>query len=313
MRSGFSGRVVAFVLAVAAGVIFSGISHAQTGLVRITENVYSYVDAKDDSASNSYGANAGIVVGGDGILVVDTLVSSKAARKFIEDIREVSGKEVRYVVNTHCHLDHAYGNSEFLKLGASVAAHENCRAYMVETAQSVMENLGMYGLTEEDMEGTEPACPPLTFADRVRIDLGGVQAELIYIGHSHTAGSVLVYLPGEKVLFAGDALFTGYHPFMGEGDMEGWVRALEFIEALDVEKIIPGHGPISGKKDVEEMKTYLLAFDKKARELAAGSDDIDHIVAEITNSVPPRALGHGLIRANIQMKYLKGKAREEAQ
>ena len=135
--------------------------------------------------------------------------------------------------------------------------------------------------------------------------MGDQRIELIYTGHSHTDGSILVYLPDKKVLFAGDILFTGYHPFIGDGSIEEWSKALDHIMTMDVEKIIPGHGPISSKKDIEDMRNYLVAFDKKAKELAAGSDNAEHIASEIKKFLPPRPEGAGLILWNIQMKYLK--------
>jgi len=155
------------------------------------------------------------------------------------------------------------------------------------------------------MKGTRIAYPALAFTDRMEIDLGDQKVELIYIRPSHTDGSILVYLPDKKILFAGDILFTNYHPFLGEGNIEEWVKVLDYIMTMDVEKIIPGHGPVSSKKDIEEMKNYLIAFDKKAKELAAKSNDAEYIAAEIKKSLPQRPEGAGLILWNIQMKYMK--------
>ena len=89
------------------------------GLEKIADNVYSYVDIKNGTPQKSFGANAGIIIGEDGIVVIDTLVSSKEAMRFIKDIRAVSDKPIKYVINTHYHLDHTFGNSEFVKLGAT--------------------------------------------------------------------------------------------------------------------------------------------------------------------------------------------------
>lgn len=308
MKTRIMGKAVIFIVAMAASsVLLCGLSFAGEGLLRITENVYSYVGAKDGSASSSFGANAGIVMGEDSIMVVDALVSAKAAGKLIEDIKAVSDKPIKYVVNTHAHLDHAFGNAEFAKLGAVVVSHGKCRASMERAAEDTLRNAASYGLTAEDMAGTEIAYPSLTFESRMAIDMVGRKAELIYVAPSHTAGSVLVYLPEEKTLFAGDALFTDFHPFMGEGDIAGWLKTLEYIESLDVERIIPGHGPVSGKEDVAAMKDYLAAFDKKAEELAEKSDDLEYIVAEVKKAVPQKAQGDWLIKANIQMKYMKKK------
>ena len=114
----------------------------------------------------------------------------------------------------------------------------------------------------------------------------------------------MVYIPREKVLFSGDLLFTNYHPSLGEADIAGWVKALDYLMTMDVDKIIPGHGPVSTKKDVAALKSYLLVFDRKAKELTAQSKDPNFIVAEMKKSLPPRAQLDSLIARNIQMKYL---------
>jgi glyoxylase-like metal-dependent hydrolase (beta-lactamase superfamily II) len=132
-------------------------------LTRIAENVYAYVGTKNSSKNNSFGANAGIIIGKDGIVVVDTMISARKAKRFIRDIRTISRKPIRYVVNTHYHFDHAFGNSEFAKLGAVVIAQENAKKAMEKSARETLKNIGEYGLTPKDMKGTSPAYPVLTY------------------------------------------------------------------------------------------------------------------------------------------------------
>ncbi len=295
--------VLAFALA--SSLMFSQKASAQQGLIKIIDNVYSYVDVKNSGPSNSFGANAGIIIGRDGIVVIDTLVSAKEAKRFIKDIRAISKKPIKYVVNTHYHLDHTFGNSGFAKLGAVIISHTNDNKNLKTNGETALKNAKDYGLTEQDMKGTKIAYPALTFNDRMEIDMGDQKIEMIFIGHSHTDGSILAYLPEKKILFAGDILFTNYHPFIADGNIEEWVKALDYIMTMDVEKIIPGHGPISNKKDIEDMKNYLIAFDMKAKELAAKSNDVEYIVAEIKKLLPPSPEGDNLIPWNIQMKYLK--------
>ncbi|MBI5056663.1 MAG: MBL fold metallo-hydrolase [Nitrospirae bacterium] len=278
---------------------------AQGGLTKIAGNVYSYADVKQGSPANSFGANSGIVIGEKGILVIDTLISAKEAQSFIRDIRAVSDKPMKYVVNTHSHLDHTFGNSEFEKFGAVIISHENCKLNMEKQGEAALKNAKVYGLTDKDMEGTMIAYPALTFSDRMEIDLGNQKVELIFHGASHTNDSIMVCLPDKKIVFAGDILFTGYHPFMADGDIDGWVKVLDHISSMGDVTIIPGHGPVSGKKDIEDMKNYLISFDKKAKELAANSGDAAQIASEIKKSLPSRPEGESMIPANIQMKYLK--------
>ncbi len=297
--------VVAFILLIAA---VGGNAFAGQGLTKIADDVYSYVDVKNAAPGNSFAANAGIVIGSDGILVVDTLISAKEAQRFMADIRKVSPKPVKFVVDTHYHLDHAFGNGKFVKAGAIVISHDADRKNLEEKGEYELKHANEFGLTKEDMRGTAIALPSLTFSDRMTVYLGSEKVELIYFGPSHTKGSVLVYLPERKILFTGDILFTDFHPYMGEGDLQGWIRNLDYILSLDVKTIIPGHGPISGKKDVERMKEYLVAFDRKARELATGSNDPDYIAAELKKALPVRSQGDFLIPSNVREKYLQGKA-----
>jgi cyclase len=289
----------------------SGNAFAQQGLTKIADNVYSYVDVKNAGPGNSFAANAGIIIGSNGILVVDTLISAKEARRFLADIRKVSSKPIRFVVDTHYHLDHAFGNAEFATAGGIIIAHSADRQNLEQKGESTLKSANEFGLSEEDIRGTEIALPELTFTDRMSVYLGSEKVELIYLCPSHTKGSVMVYLPKSKVLFTGDILFTDFHPYLGEGDLEGWIRNLDYILSLDVKTIIPGHGPISGKKDVEQMKEYLVAFDKKARELAAGSNDADYITAELKKALPARSQGEFLIPSNVREKYLPAKATKQ--
>ncbi|WP_298431611.1 MBL fold metallo-hydrolase [Geobacter sp.] len=278
---------------------------ALADLTKVADSVYSYVGVKDATPANSFAANAGIVVGRDGILVVDTLISAKEAKRFLADIRKVSDKPIRYVVNTHTHLDHAFGNGVFAREGAVIISHAADRALLERVGEATLKNIGNYGLKPEDMAGTEIVYPALTFTDRVTIDLGGETVELIRVAPSHTEGSVIVYLPAKKLLFAGDILFTDFHPYLADGDIAGWTRTLDALMAMDVERIIPGHGPLSTKKDLREMKEYLLLFDAKARELTVGSQDADAVVAELKKVLPKRSLAEWMIPFNLKSRYLQ--------
>lgn len=300
-------RLMVFVILVY--VLFSFLSFGHEafakGLTKIADNVYSYVDIKGATPQNSFGANAGIVIGKDGIVVIDTLTSAKEAQRFINDIRAISDKPVKYVINTHYHLDHTFGNSEFVKLGGIIIAQTSDNENLQKSGEATLKNISAYGLTEKDMEGTKISYPQISFSNKLEIDLGDQRVELIYPGPSHTAGSILIYLPDKKILFAGDVLFTNYHPFIVEGDIKSWGKVLDYILKMDVATIIPGHGPVSNKKDIYDMKNYLIVFDKNAKKLSAKSKDVEYIFSEIKKALPHRAELESLIKTNIQMKYLK--------
>ena len=276
----------------------------RAGLVKIADGVYAYVDEKNPSPATGFGANAGIVIGTDGVAVVDTLASAKEAQRFIKDIRAVTDKPFKYVINTHHHLDHSLGNSEFVKQGAVVIAQERSRADAQKDADTIIRRALNYGFTPEMMEGTTVVLPTIMFSDRMTIDLGGRTVELVYPGPSHTAGSIAAFVPDQKVLFTGDILFTNVHPNMRDADVNGWIKALDAVAALNAEKIVPGHGPLSSKKDLEDMKQYLLLFDRKAKELAAGSNDANAIAAELVKALPHRDHFEMFIAGNVKALYL---------
>ncbi len=124
-KSSFANHYSIALVAVLCILLSAGSAKAGQGLKKIAENVYAYADTKNASPRNGFGANAGIIIGRDGILVVDSLISAKKADEFLKDIRAVSDKPVKYVVDTHSHLDHCFGNAAFGKSGAVIVAHRN--------------------------------------------------------------------------------------------------------------------------------------------------------------------------------------------
>jgi cyclase len=287
--------------------LFVGVSCAADGLLKISDHVYAYAGTINPSPANSFGANAGIVIGDKGILVVDTLGSAKEARKFIEDIKRISNKPIRYVVDTHSHFDHTLGNSEFAAIHAVIFAQTGCPFNMNKALPMVIKNAKDYGFTDEEAKAIKITYPDVTTPEMMRIDLGNISVDILFLAPSHSDDSVMVFIPRDRVLFSGDVLFTDYYPYMGDGDIIGWVKTLDFIASVPVDKIIPGHGPISAKKNVVEMKDYILAFDQKAKELCSKSNDIEAISAELKKSLPARSQADFLIKGSIQAKYLQAR------
>jgi len=144
------------------------------------------------------------------------------------------------------------------------------------------------------------------------VDLGGLTVKLIHSGiKSHSAGSIIVYVPEQDVLFTGDILFTDFHPYLGEGDLPGWEKNLDLISAMNVEYIIPGHGPLSTNKDIEDMKSYLAIFDEKAKELSAQEKDVEKLASEMLKVVPKRSNGDFIIQMNLKSRYLINNGTEQ--
>jgi glyoxylase-like metal-dependent hydrolase (beta-lactamase superfamily II) len=297
MRRGFAAAVLALVL-------FAAASAQAQGLKKIAENVYAYEGAKNATPQNSYAANVGVVVTKEGVIVIDALISAKEGKRLLRDIRTITDKPVRYVVLTHAHLDHALGACVLTDAGALLVSHELERAYLERKGQGMLDKAAEFGLSKEDMAGTRIALPSITFTERLTLRLGGETVELIHQLPSHSTGSTLVLLPRQKVLFTGDVLFTDFHPFLGEGDIPAWAKTLDAIQAMDLNVIVPGHGPLSTQKDVAAMKDYILLFDAKARELAAQGLAPKDMAAQLKALLPSRALAENMILYSLVIKYL---------
>lgn len=279
----------------------------EPGLTKLSEHVYAAAGFKNPTIRRSFGVNSGVIVGDDAVLVIDTRISAKKAQELIADIKQVTDKPIKYVVNTHYHLDHTWGNCEFVKLGAVVIGHENARLTASKTEEDI-KNATNFGLTEQDMEGTVPSIPTIMFKDSLLVDLGCVTARLTYMGHTHTNDGIVVLIEPDGVLFTGDILFTGYHPSMGDSDLNGWLKALEELKTTEAKIIVPGHGRVSTVNDINDLPVYLTEFDKMARQLCAGKNrnDAPAIARELLKKLPEQGRTEltAAVGSNLRAKYL---------
>lgn len=280
------------------------LARAADGLAKITDGVYGYVDDGPGTPGNLYAANVGVIVGDDSVLVVDTLTSADEARLLIADIRKLTDKPIRFVVNTHYHLDHAFGNSAFADIGAMIVSHAACHDMLADHGAQVMDSPTAWLLPSDFWSRTRLVIPSVTFRRELNLNLGNLPVKLVHTGHpSHSPGCLMVLLPTRRTIFAGDILFTDVHPFLGEADLPGWAKNLDWLAAQDVDIIVPGHGPLSGKQDVADLKAYLAFFDSTAKRLCEILDDPEAITAEMLRRLPRKDWGEPLVGMNIRMKY----------
>jgi glyoxylase-like metal-dependent hydrolase (beta-lactamase superfamily II) len=224
-------------------------------------------------------SNAGLIVDGDRSLLVDTLFDVPLTRDMLNAMKAAEPKaaaSINTLVNTHHNGDHCYGNE--CCEGAEIIAHKLAKEAMTHEGPELLvgflkaaPNLGDVGtfLTKcfgaFDFAGVTQTLPTTTFETELTRQVGDKTVHITHVGPAHTPGDALVHVPADKVVFTGDILFIEGHPIMWEGPISNWINASNRILAMDVETVVPGHGPITDKKGVTAVRDYLIYTEQEAR------------------------------------------------
>ncbi|GHE13591.1 MBL fold metallo-hydrolase [Streptomyces alanosinicus] len=211
----------------------------------VTDNVHAFTQPDWGWGLN----NCGVVSTDEGVLLVDTCFTERRTTRLREEIARVGGAPVRYVVNTHHHGDHTFGNYQFPD--AAVIGHPYCRDKIISEGLAVVP---YFGTVEWGDIRISP--PTVLCADRLTLELGGLTAEIIPVAPAHTLGDVVVWLPERRVLFVGDIIFNGCTPVITDGSLSGMRSALRTLRALRPEVVVPGHGPLAGPEVFDAAEDY---------------------------------------------------------
>jgi cyclase len=244
------------------------------GLQEVGDGLYAYLQP-----DGSWGwSNAGLIVDGESTLLVDTLYDLALTEQMLRAMRDAvpAAARIDTLVNTHANGDHCYGNQ--LLAGARILASERTAAEMTELPPAAMvalieqaPNMGEVGaffldcFGAFDFRGIDLLLPQETFSGELSMQVGDRELQLIEVGPAHTRGDTLVHAPAERVLFSGDILFSGAHPIAWAGPVSNWIAACERILAMDVDVVVPGHGPLAGPGEVRELKGYFEYLYDEAR------------------------------------------------
>ena len=215
-------------------------------------------------------SNAGLIVDRDQTLLVDTLFDLKLTGEMLGQMRASvpAAKSIDRLVNTHANGDHTFGNQ--LVAGAEIIASRACAEEMKErpaeelaAMQRNWRQLGEAGAFLHEVMGSKfkwddvkNTPPTRVFEDELRLKVGDKDVLLKNVGPAHTRGDVLVHVPQDRTVFTGDILFVEGHPVLWAGPVDNWVAACDRILAWDVETVVPGHGAVTGKAAVRNLKAY---------------------------------------------------------
>ena len=251
-----------------AALAFGGAASAQTPaptlpfvLKQVGPGVYAAIDGPEHKA----GSNAGFVIGDDGVLVVDAFINSDAARALVREIHRLTRKPIRYIVNTHYHLDHTGGDQALREAGAIIIAHKNVRGW-VRT-----NNINLFGdrITPE-LKARIAAVPlPDLVTDEDLIVWLGARKVVVQTVLGHTGGDLTIYVPDANVLFTGDMLWRKVPPNLIDGSVKEWLAtdaAFERLPDAGQTTYVPGHGDVADVKDVRDFRSYLLDLKKLVAE-----------------------------------------------
>lgn len=205
--------------------------------------------------------NSGVVVGEDSVLVVDAQATPAMARDVIAKIRTVTDKPVRHVVLSHYHAVRVLGASGYE--GAEIIASDVTRELIVERGQQDMDSeIGRFPRLFRGKESIPGLTwPHVTFHRKMTLWMGRREVQIIHVGRSHTAGDTVVWLPKEKVMFAGDTVEFGATPYCGDAHFGDWPGTLAAVRALGPEVLVPGRGrSLMNRAEVEEGIEGTIAF-----------------------------------------------------
>jgi len=222
-------------------------------LVPVREGIFAAIAAPGDRDSVG---NAGFIVGKEGVVVIDSFATSAGAEELLSEIRRLTSAPVRWVVNTHYHLDHVGGDAVFARAGAVILGHENLRAW-IRT-----ENLKWRAeiKPEEKAMLAGLALPDLTYRDGVTLWPGDGRVEVRF-RPGHTGGDSIVVVPQADVVFAGDLFWNATVPNTIDADTKAWAEALDgFLRDFPSAAFVPGHGEVGHALNVRFFRDYIAGL-----------------------------------------------------
>ena len=288
---------------------------ARFDIVKVADGVHAAVAAP----AYKVNSNTAIIESEDGLVVVDTHSKPSAARAIIEQLRGMTEKPVRYVINTHFHWDHWHGNEVYPATypDAEIVTNQITREAMLmkglkRIQDHVRQGPGEIAKLKADLQAAspsqrtkleadlrlaeaylaevkalKPALPTIAFEQTMKLYRRDREIHLLHLGRAHTAGDVFIYLPKEKVVITGDAMI-GWTPFMGDGYPDEWAATLDRLAQLDFTHIIMGHGNVTGREWLGTFRSYVHDMVEAVRQEAATGATLDEVKQRVTAKLAPR-------------------------
>jgi cyclase len=276
---------VAIVLLSVSFLYAQGKPQLQIGTDRLADNLYMLRDSRGKG-------NTVVLTGADGVLMVDTK-GGKSIHKLLAKIAELSDKPIRFAIITHWHFDHVGGNETVAKTGATIIAHANVRKHM-----GIEHHMKIFNAKVPP--APETARPLLTYTKEVALHLNGEDISVFHMAPGHTDGDSVIYFQNANVIHMGDLYFEGLYPFIGiysGGSINGMVKVISQILPMidDNTKVVPGHGPLSNKAQLQEYLSMLTAIRDNVSRLMKEGKTMEEVVAAKPTQAFDEKWGNGFL------------------
>ena len=241
-------------------------------LNKISDNLFEILDGK--------GARGGLFIGDNGVMVIDAKQDEISVKQTLEGIAKITGKPIKYLIDTHSDGDHVTGN-QFFPTSVTIISHENCRKEFFHAKRDG-------SLSDWNKPELLPFIPSVTFNNQMDIYLGSQKVELLYFGIGHTTGDLVVYFRDQKVAFIGDQVFTGrpqlIHTYKGGNSFEHVKTLTKMLEVLDAEKFFSGHSEMLNRAGIQQHIDEMKELQNKIKSLIAKNKSLDEIKSEFDQS-----------------------------
>jgi cyclase len=275
-RNLFSGVAMMIGLAVFATTATAQMHFPPLKVMHLTGGVYW--------TSGGAGANTGFIVGTDGVIVIDAKMTADSAKEMLADIAKVTSKPVTTVILTHSDADHVNGLAGFPK-GLTIIAHENCKKEMEESENG----------PNPQMAAPRDYLPTQTVTKNENVTIDGVHLRLLHFAPAHTSGDLIVYLPDQKIVFAGDILTLQFpYPLIHlakHGSSEGWITSMKGMLALKAGTFVPGHGELPTRAALEKRLADAEKRRAEIKTLVAQGKTLEQVKTALGESTAPVAQG----------------------
>ena len=248
----------------------------------IAEHVYVIPDQRINVVPN-----IGIIVGRDGVLVVDTGMGPRNAETVLDEVKKISSKPVAYLTVTHFHPEHGMGAQAFP--ASTIVIYPTAqKTELLEKGAAMMKEFS--GVSSEIGDLLKPVrfrMPNVTFSEEAEVDLGDFPVRLLHWGSAHTLGDNFVFLPKQRILFGGDVVINRFFPIMADSDSSGmsWIQTLERLEKLNPAIVVPGHGEVGDVGLVAAMREYLVVVRERVQEMKSQGSGVTDVEAKLEPEV----------------------------